>query len=136
MYRNPVALSLFWRTFSLLTLLLACGVGAWVQIARVVELEPRDQRDAHRIASVVGITKTALSSGGQTAGEQIATTLAKQSEGRLLSHASADQWEPLGNDRVGQLGERNAWALGGFFDRRQSILAGQRIRRQRVGIVA
>ena len=102
MYRNPVALSLFWRTFFLLTLLLACGVGAWVQIARVVELEPRDQRDAHRIASVVGITKTALSSGGQTAGEQIATTLAKQSEGRLLSHASADQWEPLGNDRVGR----------------------------------
>jgi len=102
MYRNPVALSLFWRTFFLITLLLACGVGAWVQTARVVELEPRDARDAHRIATVVGITKTALKAGGRDAEVQVAKTLAGQGEGLLMGHAVNDRWEPLGSDRAGR----------------------------------
>ena len=38
-----VALSLFWRTFFLLALLLASGVFAWVQTFRALEFEPFDR---------------------------------------------------------------------------------------------
>ncbi|MEP6740828.1 MAG: two-component sensor histidine kinase, partial [Caldimonas sp.] len=37
--RKFVALSLFWRTFFLLALLLASGVFAWVQTFRALEFE-------------------------------------------------------------------------------------------------
>ena len=36
-----VALSLFWRTFVLLAILLGGGIMAWVQTLRSLEFEPR-----------------------------------------------------------------------------------------------
>ena len=55
-----VALSLFWRTFFLLALLLASGVFAWVQTFRALEFEPRAIQAAQQIASLVNITRAAL----------------------------------------------------------------------------
>ena len=43
--RQPVALSLFWRTFFLLAILLAGGIFAWVQTLRALEFEPRAVQD-------------------------------------------------------------------------------------------
>ena len=56
-----VALSLFWRTFFLLALLLAGGVFAWVQTFRALEFEPRAVQAAQQIASLVNLTRSALS---------------------------------------------------------------------------
>ena len=53
MARNPLALSLFWRTFFLLALLLASGVFAWVQTLRALEFEPRAVQAAQQTASLV-----------------------------------------------------------------------------------
>ena len=39
--RGAVALSLFWRTFFLLAVLLMGGVFAWTQTFRALEFEPR-----------------------------------------------------------------------------------------------
>ena len=46
-----VGLSLFWRTFFLLALLLTGGVFAWVQTFRALEFEPRAVQAAQQIAS-------------------------------------------------------------------------------------
>ena len=51
-------LSLFWRTFFLLALLILCSSLAWLQMFRTQEYEPRILRNAHQIATVVNLTKT------------------------------------------------------------------------------
>ena len=50
--------SLFWRTFFLLALLILCSSLAWLQMFRTQEYEPRILRNAHQIATVVNLTKT------------------------------------------------------------------------------
>ncbi|PIT81750.1 two-component sensor histidine kinase [Limnohabitans sp. 15K] len=55
-----VKLSLFWRTFFLLVLLILCSSLAWLQMFRTQEYEPRVLRNAHQIATVVNLTRTAL----------------------------------------------------------------------------
>ena len=57
---NKVALSLFWRTFVLLALLLGGGVFAWVQTFRALEFEPRAVQAAQQIASLVNLSRPAL----------------------------------------------------------------------------
>jgi hypothetical protein len=59
-HRSPVALSLFWRTFFLLALLLAGGIFAWVQTLRALEFEPRAVQAAQQIASLVNLSRAAL----------------------------------------------------------------------------
>jgi len=58
--RQPVELSLFWRTFFLLALLLAGGVFAWVQTLRALEFEPRAVQAAQQTAELVNLSRTAL----------------------------------------------------------------------------
>ena len=60
MPRSTLALSLFWRTFVLLALLLAGGVFAWVQTLRALEFEPRAMQEAQQIASLVNLSRAAL----------------------------------------------------------------------------
>ena len=60
MTKKLVALSLFWRTFFLLALLLAGGVFAWVQTFRALEFEPRAVQAAQQIASLVNLARSAL----------------------------------------------------------------------------
>ena len=55
-----VALSLFWRTFFLLALLLVGGIFAWVQTLRALEFEPRAVQAAQQIASLVNLSRAAL----------------------------------------------------------------------------
>lgn len=60
MPRNRFALSLFWRTFILLALLLTAGIMAWVQTFRALEFEPRSIQAAQQIASLVNLSRAAL----------------------------------------------------------------------------
>ena len=53
-------LSLFWRTFLYLALLLAGSLLAWQLIFRVLETEPRAVQNARQIASLVNLTRAAL----------------------------------------------------------------------------
>jgi two-component system, OmpR family, osmolarity sensor histidine kinase EnvZ len=55
-----VRLSLFWRTFFLLAILLVGSVVAWLQTFRVLETEPRAAQTAHQIASLVNLSRAAL----------------------------------------------------------------------------
>jgi two-component system, OmpR family, osmolarity sensor histidine kinase EnvZ len=58
--RGSVGLSLFWRTFFLLAILLAGGVFAWVQTLRALEFEPRAVQAAQQTAGLVNIGRAAL----------------------------------------------------------------------------
>ncbi|MCX8566895.1 MAG: two-component system, OmpR family, osmolarity sensor histidine kinase EnvZ [Glomeribacter sp. 1016415] len=61
--RHLIALAfggLFWRTFLLIALLIALSVAAWFQIFRMIEREPRAQRTALQLVSVVKLTRAAL----------------------------------------------------------------------------
>jgi two-component system osmolarity sensor histidine kinase EnvZ len=53
-------LSLFWRTFFLLALLLLGSIGAWLQTLRSLEFEPRALQTAQQLASQVNLSRAAL----------------------------------------------------------------------------
>ena len=54
------SISLFWRTFGLLALLLLFSVLAWFQTFRTLEEEPRAVQSARQLASLVNLTRAAL----------------------------------------------------------------------------
>ena len=53
-------LSLFWRTFFLLALLLLGSIVAWLQTLRSLEFEPRAIQTAQQLASQVNLSRAAL----------------------------------------------------------------------------
>jgi two-component system osmolarity sensor histidine kinase EnvZ len=54
------SLSLFWRTFVLLSLLLVGSIAAWTQTLLELESEPRAVQTARQIASVVNLSRAAV----------------------------------------------------------------------------
>ena len=53
-------MSLFWRTFFLLAILLAGGVFAWVQTLRALDFEPRAVQAAQQTAGLVNLARASL----------------------------------------------------------------------------
>ncbi|PND65857.1 two-component sensor histidine kinase, partial [Escherichia coli] len=51
---------LYWRTFFLLSFLIAASMAAWVISFRIVERTPRAEQIASQVASIVTITRSAL----------------------------------------------------------------------------
>ena len=61
MTSSKLALSLFWRTFALLLLLLLCGVFAWLQALRELNIEPRAvTASAQQMVTVVQLSGEVL----------------------------------------------------------------------------
>jgi two-component system, OmpR family, osmolarity sensor histidine kinase EnvZ len=58
--RRYMPMSLFWRTFLLLSLMLGVGILGWVYTLRFLELEPRGVQAAQQIASLVNLSRAAL----------------------------------------------------------------------------
>ncbi|MDD2808427.1 ATP-binding protein [Rhodoferax sp.] len=58
--KHRSGLSLFWRTFVLLSLLLMGSVLAWTQTLRELEAEPRAIQTARQIASLVNLSRAAV----------------------------------------------------------------------------
>ena len=75
-----VKLSLFWRTFILLALLIFFSSVAWLQMFKTQEYEPRILRNAHQIATVVNLTKTALKNSDEIARLTLITVLADEED--------------------------------------------------------
>ncbi len=103
MVRKQVALSLFWRTFVLLALLLACGVGAWVQTFRTLESEPRALQAATQIASLVKLARAALLSSDAINRIALLKGVSKQESLKLAPREQADKWEPYDADRIARI---------------------------------
>ena len=90
-------LSLFWRTFFLLALLILCSSLAWLQMFRTQESEPRTLRNAHQIATVVNLTRTALMHTDAIARVSLLKTLADEEDVSILIREPGDRIVPFGN---------------------------------------
>jgi two-component system osmolarity sensor histidine kinase EnvZ len=100
MPRNQgVALSLFWRTFFLLAILLGSGIVAWVQTLRALEFEPRAVAAAQQIASLVNLARAALYHSDAINRVALVKTLSAQEAIRVAPHEPSDKWEPFEEDR-------------------------------------
>ena len=114
-------LSLFTRTFALIAVVVAASLIAWLQLFRAAELQPRAERIAGEIASVVNVTRAALIS---TFGERrlvLLDDLARDEGIRVLPAEPDDRAEPWPDARFGTLLEARLRDLLGP----QTRLAGQ-----------
>jgi two-component system osmolarity sensor histidine kinase EnvZ len=93
--RPRVGLSLFWRTFFLLSLLLVGSIVAWLQTFRALEFEPRAVQTAQQIASLVNLSRAALVHADPIARVSLIKTLADQEGVRILPREPVDRFAPL-----------------------------------------
>jgi two-component system osmolarity sensor histidine kinase EnvZ len=97
--RQPVALSLFWRTFFLLAILLAGGIFAWVQTLRALEFEPRAIQTAQQIAGLANLSRTALRTADKIQRVTLMRTMSDQDAVRVAPQERSDVYEPFEVDR-------------------------------------
>ncbi len=106
-------LSLFWRTFALLALLIFCSALAWLQLLRTQEYEPRMLRNAHQIASVVNLTRTALMHTDEIARVSLLKMLADEEDVSISTREPQDQFMPYGESALEiQIGQELIKRLG------------------------
>jgi len=94
-----VALSLFWRTFVLLAILLGSGIMAWVWTLRSLEFEPRAVAASQQIASVVNVARAALRISDAINRVAMVKNLSSQEAIRIAPHEPSDKYEPFEEDR-------------------------------------
>jgi len=94
-----VALSLFWRTFVLLAILLGSGIMAWVWTLRSLEFEPRAVAASQQIASLVNVARAALRTSDSINRVAMVKNLSVQEAIRIAPHEPSDKWEPFEEDR-------------------------------------
>ncbi len=99
MPRPPLGLSLFWRTFVLLALLLAGGIFAWVQTLRALEFEPRAVLAAQQTASLVNLSRAALRQADGINRVTLVKSLGANEATRVTPREPGDRWEPFAIDR-------------------------------------
>ncbi|MBY0468880.1 MAG: HAMP domain-containing protein [Burkholderiaceae bacterium] len=99
MPRKHLALSLFWRTFVLLALLLFGGVLAWTQTFRALEFEPRAVQAAQQIASLVSLARAALSGPDGIHRLTLIKSLPDEGGVKLAPREPGDRWTPYEVDR-------------------------------------
>jgi len=92
-------LSLFWRTFVLLAILLGSGIMAWVWTLRSLEFEPRAVAAAQQIASLVNLARAALKNTDAINRVAMVKTLSAQEAIRIAPHEPSDKWDPFEEDR-------------------------------------
>jgi len=94
-----VALSLFWRTFFLLAVLLVGGVFAWVQTLRALEFEPRAVQSAQQISGLVNLTRAALKTADGINRVTLVKGLGSNEAIRVTPREPADIWDAYEVDR-------------------------------------
>lgn len=90
---NKLALSLFWRTFFLLAMLLTGGVFAWEQTFRALEAEPRATQSAKALASLVNLTRSALLQTDGINRIAMVKTMSGEDTVKILPRERQDRWQ-------------------------------------------
>ena len=93
-------LSLFWRTFVLLGLLMLCSTLVWLLLFRTQEYEPRVLRNAHQIATVVNLTRNALIHSDSIARVSLLKMLADEEDVRLVVREPGDRIQAFGESAL------------------------------------
>ena len=100
--RQIVVVSLFWRTFFLLALLLMGSMLAWLLTLRALEFTPRAIQTAQQIASLVNLSRAALMHSDSIARISLIKTMAEQDGVRIVPREPTDQYLPLDDDALSQ----------------------------------
>ncbi len=90
-----LGLSLFWRTFFLLALLLVGSIIAWLQTFRSLEFEPRAMQTAQQIASLVNFSRAALRQADPIARIYLIKALDDEEGAQIRPRKPGDQPVPL-----------------------------------------
>ena len=94
-------LSLFWRTFLFLALLLMGSIVAWLQTYRSLESEPRAIQSAQQLASLVNLSRAALRYSDSIARVSLIKTLADEERVRITLREPGDRFEVFQSDILG-----------------------------------
>ena len=93
-------MNLFWRTYTLLAVLLTGAVLAWVQTARLLDVEPRARRAAQQTAELVLLTRAALLTAGASGRAALLRNVdAEASLVRIRPREPSDRLEGFEADR-------------------------------------
>ena len=98
--RPPREVSLFWRTFFLLAMLLLGCIIAWLQTFRALEFEPRSLQSAQQLASLVNLSRAALVHSDSIARVSLMKTLADEERVRIAPREPSDTYRPYDNDSL------------------------------------
>jgi len=93
-------LSLFWRTFFLLALLLLGSILAWLQTLRSLEFEPRAIQAAQLLASQVNLSRAALIHADGIARISLLKTMKDEEGLRIVPREKSDQFTPFATDAL------------------------------------
>jgi two-component system osmolarity sensor histidine kinase EnvZ len=96
--RRRPSLSLFWRTFFLLALLLVGSVLAWTQTLMQMEFKPRTIQTANQIASVVNLSRAAVMHTDAIARVSLFKTMKDQEHLTIRLREPQDRYAPLADD--------------------------------------
>jgi two-component system osmolarity sensor histidine kinase EnvZ len=95
-------LSLFWRTFLLLTLLLLGSLLAWLQTINSLEYEDHAMEVARELASQANLSRAALIHADPIARIALLKMMSEEEGLQIYPRKLSDQWMPLGQDAVGR----------------------------------
>lgn len=98
-------LSLFWRTFALIALVVVASLLAWFQLFRTAERQPRAERLAWEVASVVNLTRAGLLSASAEGRPALLADLARDEGVRVVPLEPGDRAEPLADDAIARRAE-------------------------------
>ena len=85
---------LLWRAFLLIAVVIVLAIGAWVQIFRAYDVEPRTRQVAQMVVSVVNLTRTALVTAQPERRRDLLIDLADQEGIRIYPAEPTDEIEP------------------------------------------
>ena len=94
--------SLFWRTFFFLSLLLLISSVAWLQSFRALESEPRALQNAQQLASLVNLSRAGLRYSDAIARISLIKTLNEEEGVRISPRKSSDRYVLLGRDPLSE----------------------------------
>lgn len=98
--RPPREVSLFWRTFFMLAMLLVGCIVAWLQTFRALEFEPRVLQSAQQLASLVNLSRAALVHSDSIARVSLVKTLADEERVRIAPREPTDTFRLYNSDAL------------------------------------
>lgn len=111
--RPSRGVSLFWRTFFFLALLLVGCTVAWLQTFRALEYEPRALQSANQLASLVNLSRAALVHSDAIARVSLIKTLASEEGLRIAPREPTDTFRLYNTDALSRnVAERLQGRLG------------------------
>ncbi|MEY4757187.1 MAG: hypothetical protein RJA34_2085 [Pseudomonadota bacterium] len=106
-------LSLFWRTFFQIGLLLLVSLVIWLQALRVTEVEPRAMQTAQQLTTLVNLSRAALVHSDAIARVSLIKSMTDLEGVRIVPREPDDKFDLFGTDALSQRIEQEMKSLLG-----------------------